>query len=331
MIKGKLRISLSIDTVLERTSPFEIFKYYIPGDWKINEIMCSPLRNDKNPSFLIGNKYGELNFKDFAIDEHKGDCFKFVKILYNLPNLDTVLKVIDRDLNLGISEGSTVRTSIIKPIIKNEGVTKRNTLIQVITRKFNEKELLYWKCFLQEEKDLIENNIYSIKKIFINKKPFPIKDDELRFGYFYPDKGWKLYFPEREKRKKWLSNIPLTLSYGLNNLNKEHNTLICKSLKDYLVAKKIYPYVCHVQNESLSAFSEENIVYINNNSKTVFCSFDSDSPGKKASWEVTTKYNWKHINPPDRLLPEVKDLADWACKEGLETVKQHFIDKKLIT
>ena len=54
-----------------------------------------------------------------------------------------------------------------------------------------------------------------------------------------------------------MGNVPLQTSWGLENINEEQNTIITKSLKDYMVVKKVYNHVAGVQNESLAAFSEE--------------------------------------------------------------------------
>ena len=95
-------------------------------------------------------------------------------------------------------------------------------------------------------------------------------------------------------------------------------------MKDFLVCKKIYPHTIHVQNESINSFSQENVEFINNNSKTVYLGYDADPAGKAASYIVTNAFSWKHINTPDRLLPEVNDFAGWAKEEGLSKVEEHF-------
>jgi hypothetical protein len=171
--------------------------------------------------------------------------------------------------------------------------------------------------------------VYSIDTVYLNKKKFPILDSELRFGYLY-EGHWKIYVPyTTNKRGKWLSNVPLATAKGLENLKPDKNTLICKSLKDYMVCKKVYPHVCHIQNESTAALSEEVVEFIKNNSKEVFYGGDSDVPGKKASFDITESFGFRHINPPDDLLPEVKDFADWAKLEGLEVIRLHFRKKDL--
>ena len=330
MITGKKRETLTIEAVLKKLTPYDVFRWYMPTkDWKLNHVTLSPFRNERNPSFIIGNKHGTLSFVDFGDTSKRGDCFKFVQLLFNLRSIDDVLKMIDRDFGLGISSGkSTGEYKKITSEYKQPEADKRYSMIQVVTRKFTNEELAYWNAYHQDLQDLKDNNIYSIKKVYLNKQLFSINDNELRFGYFY-DGHWKIYRPFADRKRKWLSNVPLTKSYGLKNLNNEHNSLICKSLKDYMVCKKIYPHVCHVQNESLASFSEETIDFINKNSKDVFYGGDSDKPGKDASFAITREFGFNHINPPDNLLPNIKDFADWGKEKGLEELKNHFIKKRL--
>jgi hypothetical protein len=245
-------------------------------------------------------------------------------------NLNQALQKIDQDFGLGISSTSSVDYKQITGQYKQpEELGKRYCLIQVVTRPFTQEELKYWGEFYQTIDDLRANNIYSIKSLFLNKSKYLLNDNELRFGYLY-NGYWKLYRPFAEKRHKWLSNVPLSMAYGLNNLSPDSSTLITKSLKDMLVCRKVYEHVCHVQNESLAAFSPKSVEYIKENSADIFLGYDSDAPGKQASYAVTNAFGWKHVNTPDRLLPDVKDFAGWARKEGLAAVKTHLLKKLVI-
>lgn len=331
MIKGKRKVALTIESVLNRLSEYDVFRYYMPNkDWKLNKATYSPFRNENNPSFVIGNKKGYISFIDFGDINYRGDCFTFVKMLFHLNSLDDVLTKIDKDFGLGISEGTEVKDyqSIIKSY-KQPTEVKRYSLIQVVTKKFTNRELEYWGSYHQSLDDLRENNVYSVKKVFLNRQLFPMNDNEMVFGYLY-DGHWKIYFPLANKKKKWISNVPLATSWGTENLQKDNNTLICKSLKDYLVCKKVHSNVVGVQNESTSAFSQEFVKTVKENSNFVFYGGDSDKPGKEASYIITQTFGFKHINPPDNLLPDIKDFADWAKVKGLDELGKHFIKKSLM-
>jgi len=331
-IHGKKRMNLSMDVILSKVSEYDIYRHYMPTkDWKLNDVTNSPFGPDENPSFLIGNKFGSLTHIAFNDTSKRGDCFSFVKQLYNLASLNDVLEKIDSDLGLGI-RGVKKDYQTVIGTYKQPEITKRNSFIQVVTRKFTNEELAYWAQYYQTIDDLRANNIYSIKELFFNRQKFPLKDTELRFGYFYPNGGfWKIYRPTANKKSKWMGNVPLQTPWGIENLRKGENSLICKSLKDYMVCKKVFPYVCGIQNESLEAFSEDFIEKVKESSDTVFYGGDSDNPGKKASYAITGTFGFKHINPPDNLLESCcKDFADMGKIRGLEEVKKHFLIKNLI-
>jgi hypothetical protein len=333
MIKGKTRIELTIDTILERTTEIEIFNRFMPWKWELNQACISPFPGkngyEKSPSFIIGNKYGTINYKAFNDDDKHGDCFSFVKQLHNLPNLDAVLRLIDTQLNLGISDGREIQS---KPIIQTNKpeITKRNTLIQVITRKFTPEELKWWSSYHQDIEDLKREEIYSIKKAYLNKKLYSIGDDELRFGYYY--KGtWKLYFPNSQnKRKKWLTNTPLVYLDGKENIKNCDTAWLTKSKKDKMVLLKLYSCVASTQNESIACFSEENVQFIKNNSKKQVILWDSDDAGVRSCTQVTNKFGFGYCNPPRKYLPDIKDISDLARVYGLQAVEIMLKEKKLI-
>jgi len=330
MITGSKKVELTPESILSKISTYDLFRYYIPDKtWKIGVAMNSCLHKDDNPSFLVGNRGGDLHFIDFSSNQ-KGDVFTFLKLLFGLDSMNDVLLKIDGDFGLGIGNAPVKDyKQIISQYQQPEELGKRYCLIQAITRKFTQEELKYWQQYQITIEELRANNIHSIKEMYLNKSRLSLQD--LRFGYFYPNGGWwKLYQVNAPKKSKWLSNVPIDTAYGLENLDKDHNTLICKSLKDFMVCKLIYPYVCHVQNESLSAFSLNTISYLKEHSKEVFYGGDSDIPGKNASYAITELFGFKHINPPDELLNEgIKDFADWGRYKGLEEVKNHFIKKGL--
>jgi hypothetical protein len=245
--------------------------------------------------------------------------------------MNDVLVKIDNDFGLGISSKENVNKykEIVKQYKQPEESIKRYSLIQVKTKKFTKQELEYWNSYHIDIEDLRKENVYSVDKVYLNKQLFYTNPYELTFGYLY-DGHWKIYRPySTNKRGKWLSNVPLTTVKGLENLRPNKNTLICKSLKDYMVCKKVYPYVCHIQNESTAALSDETVEFIRNNSKEVFYGGDSDEPGKKASFDITQSFGFRHINPPDDLLPDIKDFADWGKEKGLRELESHFIKKRL--
>ena len=333
MIQGKKRVKLTPDSILDKISEYDIYKFYMPHqNWKINVVTYSPFRNEKNPSFIIGYRGGALRFCDFGDSSRKGGCFDFVMMLFNIP-LREALMMIDRDFDLGIVTGSSTKNyeRIVSDYAQPTATSKREYFIQVKPRKFTHEELAYWNGYYQDIDDLRANNVYSIDTVYLNKQKFPIKDTELRFGYLY-EGYWKIYRPFADKKNKWMpNNVPITMMDGLDDITDCDVAFINKSKKDYMVMKKIYPCCCAVQNEGLGCFSEENVAYLKENSERQILSFDSDETGVKNSQLITEKFGFEYCNVPKLYLGEgIKDWADLCKTHGLKTIEKYLTQKEII-
>ena len=333
MIQGKKRVKLTPDSILDKISEYDIYKFYMPHqNWKINVVTYSPFRNEKNPSFIIGYRGGALRYCDFGDSSKKGGCFNFVMMLFNV-SLNDALLMIDRDFDLGIMNASSTKNyeRIISDYAQPTATSKREYFIQVKTRKFTNEELAYWNGYYQDIDDLRANNVYSIDTVYLNKQKFPIKDTELRFGYLY-EGHWKIYRPFADKKNKWMpNNVPITMMDGLDDITDCDVAFINKSKKDYMVMKKVFPCCCAVQNEGMGCFSEENVEFIKENSERQILSFDSDETGVKNSRLITDKFGFEYCNVPRIYLDEgIKDWALLAKEKGLKTVERILKEKKLI-
>lgn len=334
MIEGKRKVKLTADSILDKISEYDIFKFYMPvQDWKVNKVTYSPFRHENNPSFVIGNKRGFITFIDFADTNKRGNCFDFVKVLYNISTFDDVLKRIDGDFGLGIWTGkATEEYKIITSTYKQPELEKRYSVIQVTTRKFNKEELAYWNLYHQDIQDLRDNNIYAIKSVYLNKSKFPIKSTDLTFGYLYEGQYWKIYRPFADKKSKWVpNNVPITTMDGLEDIKNCKTAFINKSKKDYMVMKKVFPCSCAVQNEGIGCFSHENVEYLKANSDEQILSFDSDVTGVTNSQQITKLFDFGYCNVPRKYLIEgIKDWSDLAKAHGLQAIEDYLKHKQLI-
>jgi hypothetical protein len=335
MVNGmKKQLPLRPERLLEKVSEYDIFRYYMPrSDWQINVVTFSPFRNERNPSFLIGNKHGRLTFIDFGDTSKRGSCFDFVRILFNV-DIKEALKIIDRDLGLGMTR--TTNTQEYKRIISEYKQPivrlKQYTNIQVTVKRFTNEELAYWNQYHISEDDLKANNVYSVSKVYLNKQLFPAPLDELRFGYLYDDR-WKIYRPHaKDKRSKWVpNNVPITTMDGKDDIKECDVAFINKSKKDYMVMKKLFPCSCAVQNEGLGCFSPENVEYIKSNSARQILSFDSDITGVENSQQITKMFDFDYCNVPKKYLAQgIKDWADLAKAHGMKAIEDYLIEKELL-
>ena len=332
MITGERKKHLTQETILEKISEYDIFRFYMPDKtWKLNQVTCSPFRKEHNPSFIIGTKHGNVSFIDFGDTDKRGNCFTFSMLLFNISYID-VLKMVDKDFGLGInSTGSGEYKKIIAEYKQPEDVSKRYSLIQAITRKFTNEELEYWNQYYQSADDLRANNIYSIKTLFLNKQKFPLKDTTLRFGYLY-DGHWKIYRPYGDKKSKWVpNNVPITAMDGKDDITNCDVAFINKSKKDYMVMKKIFPCCCAVQNEGIACFSAENVEFLKANSDKQILSFDSDVTGVANSQQITKLFDFDYCNVPKKYMAEgIKDWADLGRIHGLKVIEDYLKQKQLL-
>lgn len=332
MIKGVKRTNLTVENILKRITEYDIFRHYMKNKFELNRATYSPFRYEENPSFLIGNKYGTLYFIDFADTSKRGDCFEFVTHLYGIPMLEA-LKLIDRDFGLGIlPEHNTGEYKQIKSSYKQpEELGKRYSVIQVVTRKFTKEELSYWNQYHQNIDDLRANNVYSISKVYFNRKLFPIKPTELRFGYLYGS-SWKIYRPFGSRKTKWVpNNVPIETLEGKENIKDCDVAFIGKSKKDHMVISKLFPCSCAVQNEGIACFSEENVRFLRENSKKQILSFDSDVAGVKNSQQITQIFGFDYCNVPRKYLSQgIKDWADLSAEYGLDVIEDYLKEKGII-
>ena len=335
MITGSRRVALTPQAILDRISEYDIFRFYMrEKDWKINSVTFSPFRNEEHPSFLIGNRKGVLSFIDFADTNKRGDCFTFVKLLYNMTSMDDVLKKIDQDFGLGISPGSVKGDykRIVGQYKQPEEIGKRYAIIQAVTRKFNNEELEYWNQYHQSLDDLRANGVHAIKSLYLNRLKFPIRETDLTFGYLYEGGYWKIYRPFLDKRSKWVpNNVPITTMDGKEDITNCDMAFINKSKKDFMVMKKVFPCSCAVQNEGIACFSEENVEFLKTNSKRQILSFDADITGVQNSQQITKLFGFDYCNVPRKYLSEgIKDWADLAKVHGMSAIENYLKEKQLL-
>ncbi len=332
MIQGVKKVQLTKEAILDKLSDYDIFRFYMPDkSWKLNQVTLSPFRQEKNPSFVIGNRKGYISYIDFADTNKRGDCFQFVEDLFNITHHDA-LRLIDKDFGLGIASGKpTEEYKKIKAEYKQPDITKRNSLIQVVTRKFTNRELEYWNSYHQSLDDLRANNVYAVKKVYLNKALFYMNEDELVFGYLY-DGHWKIYRPFADKKSKWVpNNVPITVMDGKEDIQHCRIAFINKSKKDYMVMKKLFPCSCAVQNEGIGCFSTENVQYLKDNSDIQILSFDSDVTGVQNSQQITKLFDFEYANVPRNYLKEgIKDWADLAKVHGMEVIENYLKKKDLL-
>lgn len=332
MIKGKIRESLDLKTILSKLSEYQIYRYYLGYDFIIGRAHLSPFRAEKRPSFRISVlNNGTLGHVDFTDTEKRGNCINLVEQLYHISYAQALEKV-NMDFGLGI--GGTIKKDYKRMVseYKVPDIEQSDAHIVVkVKKRFDTAELHFWNQFGGiTEAELRENNVYPVKEVYLNRMRLPLYPSELVFGYLFDDK-WKIYRPFAPKEKKWLTNVANATMSGLHRIRDGcHNIIITKAKKDEIVLAKFLKNVCSVQSEGIASISDETIELLKKKCNKIYLNFDSDEPGVKAC-KYYNQFGFMWINCPtgyvDHEGKPIKDFADLAKYHGLQTVIDYFKSK----
>lgn len=310
----KRTVPVDIKTLIEeRLSEYDIYRYYIGNEIKLNTMIRSPLHKDKHPSFSVGaSSSGRLIWRDYSMDM-KGGWTDLVAEMYKL-SYPEVLKKVARDFML--LEGKDEHKKIIQQY-KQPVIEAKRTLIQVSTRKFSSEDIKWWGKYLITPDDLKKEEVYAVESYYINRQKQSIKPGEKVYAYYYGEHGMKIYHPDRTKDEgRWKSSIPCSYVENLQNLNGDKKVLITKSKKDRIVLSKVIPYaVLSVQNEGTSGYTEEFRQMLEG--RDVIIMYDNDDAGVRNCKKICDMWRYRYINVPNNMLEyKVKDASDWVSYSG---------------
>ena len=301
----------------------EIFRKYF-GEFQIGKKYPSKFRSDENPStgFFINNK-GKIIYNDFTTGE-KLSAIEFVIKLFGI-SYQEALKKINNDYQLGEF-----------PKVSFEKKQKEKIEIYVLPKDFDKRELAYFNTYNISQQELEENDVYSVKSIFLKDKIIRYFDNKMHFAYRLLDKDevfFKIYSPNSNDTYKWISNIPLSKPFGLNTLpRKSKRLIVTKSLKDKIVLNKFFTDVIALQNESPASFPQELINNLLKDYDEILINFDADNPGKRAALYYLGEYGFDNFSIPNDiyLKHNIKDYSDFIQKFGIEKCKKLLEWQKLI-
>ena len=314
---------LDKETILDKVSEYQIFKYYCTHFEEPDKKFKSDLREDKTPTVSISMLGGRLRYKDFGCPEHSFDCFGYIAYKHNTDFYGALIH-IDGVFGLGLSAGVRLNRTIRKvdPRIKE----KTRSEIQVIIRELDWRDDRYWDQFGIDRRILRIFNVQPITHYWINEQRFSC--DSISYRYRF-DCGYKIYRP-LERDFKWFSNVGMECLQGYRQLPERGETVVLtSSLKDVMcLALLNYPSFA-LQSEMLmprqstieeaQARFEEVIVLYDND-------FDKDSnPGQTMAVKICSKYGLDNIVIPSYYRS--KDISDLIRDHGLQEAK-HVIERK---
>tara|TARA_R110000851_G_scaffold45887_1_gene112029 strand:- start:130 stop:1167 length:1038 start_codon:yes stop_codon:yes gene_type:complete len=331
---------LSVDTVRKLINDEQIFRYYIEYDFNVGDVFTSPLRKDTNPSFGIyyNTHIGKLMYNDY--NSTGGDVFIFVKEFYKLHSITEALKVINHDLQLGLTEhykkGAYKPTTTITKDVSKLRITpniKIKKVLQVEVQPFTTQDILYWSNFCISKKTLQYFNVHSVKKLYRNRvlnRAYTTKSPI--FGYIFKSGHIKTYRPlESNIKEKWRSNCNnIEDLQGFDQLpERGERLIITKSLKDVmtLYGMGIPAIAPHGEGQHIP---EETLENLKKRFPFIITFFDNDTAGIKYTAKFLEKYKINGFCIPREW--EVKDISEfvehYSLAEGKKFIENATTIKK---
>ena len=341
---------LSKDEILKRTdNGLDVFKYYIPGQWRVGRNFHNPLYEDRKASCNIyfDRRSGAYRLKDFGNDDYSGDCFDIVGkinglICGNPKDFIEILKTINRDLYLGLNEGdysfvTPVQTKPVqrveKPVQseqpKQPEVPKKIKPYSIVQQSFSVKETAFWHEYGITPENLKNYKVFSLREFKSENsdgKPFSFSSTAAEPVFGYVGKRYvKIYRPFSDVRFLYGGNLGDNYCFGLEQLPAKGDTLfITGGEKDVLsLVSKGFHSICF--NSETSIIPKSIIKKMSYRFKHIVLLYDTDKTGLDASEKHVMQLSdlgVKRLVLPLSGTKQEKDISDYF---KLGNTRENFI------
>jgi hypothetical protein len=310
---------LTFQDLISEVSEYDIYAYYL-GEFNVGEIMTSPFRKDKTPSFGVYLGYnGVLMYKDFRLGS--GNCVMFVQKMENV-TWHEAMNILNERYDLRYMNTKT-KSKFNNPVTisTKKFKTKQSVTIQIRLRKWEIYDKEYWFNKYEIKRSTLELfNVFPIQRYIING--MEIKSERLSYAYYFEPNVFKIYQPYNiGKMGKWISNIKNTEIYQgemqLADISGEI-LFITSSLKDVMVLYEA-GYCAIAPHTEAQLINHDKEIFTRFKHVIVF--YDNDEPGI----EYAEKTGLPYITLPDE---DTKDPSDFVEKYSIESLKE-FINETL--
>lgn len=306
---GKAQVTLK--DILERVSEADILAFYL-NITTVPCVVCSPLREDKNPSFGFYSLDGKkIYYKDLSTGD-KGGLFDLLTKLW-LCDYPKALERVYNDM-CKFSATTTVKKQGLTSVTTSNTYSK-NIDLQCKVREWREYDIEYWNKYGISIKWLKYADVYPIshKIVIKDDKKYVLSADKYAYAYVERKEGnvtLKIYQPYNKDGYKWSNKHDSSVISLWTKVPKQFtNICICASLKDALClwANTGIPSIA-VQGEGYN-ISETAVKELRKNYDNTYILFDNDDAGITDAKRLAEKTGFTNI-----VLPKFeggKDVSDY--------------------
>lgn len=316
MTVGKTSQSISMTEIFNQFSEAEVLAAVFPHITSLPCLICSPLRNDLNPSFSIYVNEGKhVRYKDHGNFDEQGGLLdllcKYWKCTFNQA-LSKIWEIVGKGSDISI------RPKQIVTFTRRE--YDQLTKVQVTVRPWRDYDYEYWKSYGIDKKWLKYADIHPISHKIVTKKNTP--DDKGKryifpadkYAYCYVERkegklSLKIYQPFNTQGYKWCSKMDASVIGLWTKIPKTgERVIICSSIKDALClsCQLHIPTLC-LQGEGYD-MSDTAINELKRRYKKVFICYDVDEAGIFDGEKLAKRTGFINIVPD---LGNCKDVSDY--------------------
>lgn len=318
---SKGNTTTSFIEIRERVTDAELVQYYL-GINKVPCFICSPLRQDKRPSFgLYSNDGKRIFFTDLATKE-RGGMYDLLSKLWHCSIRETMQR-IERDFMTGKSKVDiSVYHSSRSPVI----TSNNDSTLEVKIREWKQYDLDYWESYGITLNWLKYAEVYPISHKIITKegRRYTFGADKYAYVFVEHKEGkvtLKIYQPFNKEGYKWANKHDRSVISLWTKIPEKGNILIiCSSLKDAL---------CLMSNTGIPAIalqgegygiSDTAVKELKKRYDRIYVLYDNDTAGILDSQKLCGETGFINLILPQ--FNEGKDISDYRQAKG----KQAFVD-----
>lgn len=307
MIQSRVSKLITVEDILKLVeSDTQIFQLYVP-DIQFNTLICSPLRIDRKPSFIIRRLETHAYWYDYSSAE-KGNFVSFCQKLFPTLNYDELLTKIHKDLTTSTTGGT------LPPV-----VTSKKVELQIKRREFTEGDLNYWKRFGITEKTLRLFRVHPISHFWLNGTRHTCNEP----AYAYEINGkFKIYRPTKEEYR-FISGTGDIQGYDL--LPSSHSILVVqKSYKDVMLMYE-YGIPSIAPQSETTMISPEECRDLKQRFKDIYIFYDDDPAGRLGAEALQACLGGKLLFIEGSEAKDITDHCMMFGKEITETMIKNMI------
>lgn len=289
-----------------------VFRRYVPGDWREGKNFKNPFYKDTHASFNIykDKKTGDYRMKDFGNPDYSGDCFALVALLEGRRCADkadfvAVMEKIANDLNLAVS-------------VKSHCLPSSRRISATAERPLTASELDWWAKFGITVDVLQHYHVSAVSEITFPQGRKKATAAEPVFLYRFTGGGQstrKLYAPCSLHRFFYLSKYD-NQYFGFEQLpSKGETVLLTGGEKDVMtLASMGFSALC--LNSETAVPDEGLLKILRDRFAHILLMYDADETGVRCSEEICRQWGGKY--PVDRVMLPLKgekaekDVSDYV-------------------